>query len=58
MVRGRTSKWGFERTETVTVWPDGRLERGVPPDRRDLQALEARLKEPLKIRFKRLPPEL
>jgi hypothetical protein len=57
VVRGRASKWGFERTETVTVWPDGRAERGVPPGRPDLRALEARLLEPLAIRFRPLPPE-
>ena len=55
VVRGKASKWGFERTETMTVFRDGRVERGVPPERGDLQALEARLKEPLRIRFKPLP---
>jgi len=55
VVRGKASKWGFERTETMTVFRDGRVERGVPPERGDLQALEARLKEPLKVRFKPLP---
>jgi len=52
VVRGRASKWGFDRTETVTIWSDGRAERGAPAERRDLVALEARLKEPLEVRFK------
>jgi hypothetical protein len=55
VVRGRASKWGFDRTETMTVWPDGRADKGVPPGRGDLRALEARLLEPLAIRFRPLP---
>jgi hypothetical protein len=55
VVRGRASKWGFDRTETLTVWPDGHADRGVPPGRPDLAALEARLLEPLAIRFRPLP---
>jgi hypothetical protein len=57
VVRGRASKWGFDRTETVTVWPDGHADRGVPADRPDLRELEERLKQPLSIRFRPLPPE-
>jgi hypothetical protein len=56
VVRGRASKWGFERTESLIVWPDGRAEKGIPPGRPDLRALEARLLEPLEIRFRPLPP--
>ena len=44
VVRGRASKWGIDRTETVTVWPDGHADRGVPPGRPDLLALEERLR--------------
>jgi len=57
VVRGRASKWGFDRTETMTVWPDGHADQGVPANRRDLAALEARLVEPLGIRFRPLPKE-
>ncbi len=57
VVRGRATKWGLDRSETVTVWPDGHTDRGVPADRPDLLALEARLNEPLEIRFKAFPPE-
>ena len=57
VVRGRASKWGFDRTETMTVWPDGHADQGVPANRPDLVALEARLLEPLAIRFRPLPKE-
>jgi hypothetical protein len=57
VVRGRASKWGFDRTADVTVWPDGHADQGVPPDRPDLAALAARLREPLAIRFRPLPKE-
>lgn len=56
VVRGRARKWWIEKTETVTIWPDGHAERGVPADRHDLRALEARLREPLAVRFAPLPP--
>jgi hypothetical protein len=57
VVRGRASKWGIDRTETVTVWPDGRADRGLPEGRPDLRSLDERLREPLAIRFRPLPPE-
>jgi hypothetical protein len=57
VVRGRASKWGIDRTETVTVWPEGRAERGLPEGRPDLRSLDERLREPLAIRFRPLPPE-
>ncbi len=57
VVLGRASKWGMGRTETVTVWPDGHADPGVPPGRPDLAALDARLREPLAIRFRPLPKE-
>jgi hypothetical protein len=57
VVRGRASKWGFDRTETMTVWPDGHADQGVPANRPDLAALETRLLEPLAIRFRPLPKE-
>jgi len=57
VVRGRASKWGMNRTETVTVGPDGHADRGVPAGRPDLVALEARLHEPLAIRFRPIPKE-
>jgi hypothetical protein len=54
VLRGRASKWGIERTETMTVWPDGHADVGVPADRSDLVALQLRLIEPLAIRFRPL----
>jgi hypothetical protein len=57
VVRGRASKWGIDRTETATVWPDGRADRGLPAGRPDLRALDKRLREPLAIRFRPLPRE-
>jgi hypothetical protein len=54
VVRGRARKFFLVRTATVTVWPDGHAEKGVPDDRPDLLALEARLEEPLEIRFRPL----
>lgn len=57
IVRGRGAKWGLERTVTMTIWPDGHAEKGLPPDRPDLRDVEGRLTEPLEIRFRPLPPE-
>jgi hypothetical protein len=56
VVRGRASKWWMHRTATVTVWPDGHAQQGIPPGRPDLAAVEARLKEPVAIRFRPMPP--
>jgi hypothetical protein len=55
VVRGRASKWGMHRTETATVWPDGHADEGIPPGRPDLVAVEARLQQPLAIRFRPMP---
>jgi hypothetical protein len=52
--RGRARKAFFEIATTVTVQPDGRSEKGVPPDPR-LVALEERLKRPLEIRYQAGP---
>ncbi len=57
VVEGRAHKWGFDRTEMMTVLPSGRTSAGVPDGRPDLQALAARLEEPLAIRFVPLPKE-
>lgn len=57
VVRGRATKWGIDRTETATVWPDGRADRGLPAGRPDLRSLEDRLRQPLAIRFRPLPRE-
>jgi len=49
--RAQGRKLSITRDATVTIWPDGRADKGVPEDRPDLRALEARLEEPLGIRF-------
>ena len=46
--RGRARKAFFEVSTTLTVHPDGRAEKGVPPP---LRALEERLNAPLEIRY-------
>jgi hypothetical protein len=56
VVRGRAHKLLFTRVGTVTVWPDGHAEPGIPEGRPDLRPLEQRLKEPLEIRFQPLDP--
>lgn len=49
--RGTARKAFFEIAATVTVQPDGRSEKDVPPDP-ELRALEQRLNRPLKIRYR------
>jgi hypothetical protein len=48
--RGRARKALFEVASTLTVRPDGRTQKGVPPDPR-LAGIEERLKAPLEIRY-------
>lgn len=54
IARARARKAFFEVTTTVTVYPDGRTEKDTPPGRPDLLALEARLKQPLRLKYRRL----
>ncbi len=49
VARARARKAFFEVVSTVTVYPDGRTEKDLPPGRPDLAELEARLKRPLKL---------
>ncbi len=49
--RSRARKWGFDKTETMTIFRSGRAHDGLAPGRPDLIALAARLAEPLEIRF-------
>jgi hypothetical protein len=51
VTRGRARKAFFDVTVTATIDPSGRAVKGLPPDRPDLRALEARLKQPLKLVF-------
>ena len=49
--RADTRKGFLRRTTTVTVYPEGHTEEGVPEGRPDLTALEERLKVPLEIDY-------
>lgn len=49
IARARSRKL-FEVVTTVTVYPDGRTEKDVPPGRPDLVAIDALLKQPLRLR--------
>ena len=51
VARAKAKKALLGVTTTVTVYPNGHTEKDVPADRPDLLALEARLKEPLKIDY-------
>jgi len=51
VVRGRGTKLFIRRTATLTVWPDGHADKGVPRDRPDLRRLAERLEEPLDVTF-------
>ena len=50
--RTRAEKWTFGVTQTVTVYPDGHVEKDIPKNRPDLAAFAARLEEPLRIRYR------
>jgi hypothetical protein len=52
--RARASKGLFSVESSVTVHPDGRVEKDVPAARPDLRSLEKRLLEPRKLRFRPL----
>ncbi len=54
--RAKAKKAFIGVTTTVTVYPDGRTAKDVPTDRLDLLALEARLKQPLKIDYFHVDP--
>jgi hypothetical protein len=52
--RARASKGPFRVESSVTVYPDGRMEKDLPKDRPDLIPLERRVRQALKIRFRPL----
>jgi hypothetical protein len=54
LARARARKALFEVATTLTIYPDGRTEKDVPRGRPDLAALEARLKQPLRVRYRPL----
>jgi hypothetical protein len=54
IARARARKAFFEVATTVTVYPDGRTEKDLPPGRRDLLEIEAKLKRPWKASYQPL----
>ena len=55
--RATAEKAFMEVTTTVTVYPDGTMEKDVPADRSDLLELERRLKQPLEIDYVEFPDD-
>ena len=53
--RTRAEKASMKMMITVTIYPDGTVERGVPAGRSDLLELERRLKQPLEIDYVEFP---
>lgn len=54
-VNRATAKKGFiKRIDTVTVYPDGKMEKDVPPDRPDLLELTNRITQPVEIDYAKL----
>ena len=50
-----TAKKGFiKKTTTVTVYPDGKMEKDVPPNRPDLLEIATRISQPLEIEYVKL----
>ena len=50
-----TAKKGFiERIDVVTVYPDGKMEKDVSPDRPDLLEIAKRISQPLEIDYAKL----
>ncbi len=50
-----TAKKGFiKRIDTVTVYPDGKMEKDVPPDQPDLLELTNQITQPLEIEYAEL----
>ncbi len=51
IARARAEKAFFHVQTTVTVFPDGRTEKDLPPGRADLALLENRLKKALRLEY-------
>ena len=54
ITRTTAKKFGIRITQTATVHPDGRVDKGLPPDRPDLVAIEKLLKQPLAVDYRPL----
>ena len=57
IARARSKKGVFGLTTTVTVHPNGKMEKGLPAGRKDLRLLEKRLKERFEIEYVPFTPE-
>ncbi len=55
--RARASKGFFRIESSITVFPDGRVEKDLPTDRPDLAPLDQRIRQPVKIRYRPLDRE-
>jgi hypothetical protein len=53
--RARATKGPFGVESTITVFPDGRVQKDLPPERTDLLAIERRLLEKRALRYLSLP---
>ena len=51
VARARAAKGPFHVESTITVFPDGRVEKDLPKGREDLAPLEKRLLQPRRIRY-------
>ena len=51
VTHSRAKKGFFGVTQTTTTYPDGTIEKDVPDDRPDLQAIADRLEQDLKIDY-------
>jgi hypothetical protein len=52
VMRGRVKVFpGISKTATAVIEPDGLGHENIPADRSDLQALDQRLKQPLKLKY-------
>jgi hypothetical protein len=54
VLRARAGKGPFKVETSVTVFPDGRVEKDLPTSRPDLASLERRLLRPRKLRYRPL----
>lgn len=52
--RARASKGLFRVESSITVFPDGRVEKDLPKGRTDLIPVDQRVRQPLKIRYRPL----
>lgn len=54
ITRTTAKKFGLPVKQTATVYPNGRVEKGLPPNRPDLVAIEKLLRKPLEIEYQPL----